>query len=86
MIIIIIIEHRVRASRSSPRYSIPFFYNPSYDTLVYPILCNNNKDDTNNNEQQPKYKEIRWGYYRTRRFMGDFENIGKEIQIEDFRI
>jgi isopenicillin N synthase-like dioxygenase len=69
-------EHRVKASRNSQRYSIPFFYNPNYDTLVAPI-CNN---------ENPKYKGIRWGQYRTTRFLGDFENIGKEIQIEDFRI
>eukprot|EP00597_Dinobryon_sp_UTEXLB2267_P011841 CAMPEP_0170131006 /NCGR_PEP_ID=MMETSP0020_2-20130122/22960_1 /TAXON_ID=98059 /ORGANISM="Dinobryon sp., Strain UTEXLB2267" /LENGTH=135 /DNA_ID=CAMNT_0010365937 /DNA_START=436 /DNA_END=841 /DNA_ORIENTATION=+ len=32
-------EHRVRASRDRVRYSAPFFYNPSYDTLVTPLTC-----------------------------------------------
>jgi len=71
-------EHRVKASRYSSRYSIPFFYNPSYDTQVHPILCNTSESS--------KYNDIRWGYFRTKRYLGDYENNGKEIQIEDFRI
>lgn len=73
-------EHRVKASLNSSRYSIPFFYNPSYDTLVHPILCNTSESI------DPKYNDIRWGYFRSRRYAGDYENNGKEIQIEDFRI
>ena len=71
-------EHRVKASRYTSRYSIPFFYNPSYDTQVHPILCNTSESS--------KYNDIRWGYFRTKRYLGDYENNGKEIQIEDFLI
>jgi len=71
-------EHRVKASRYTSRYSIPFFYNPSYDTQVHPILCTASESS--------KYNDIRWGYFRTKRYLGDYENNGKEIQIEDFRI
>lgn len=69
-------EHRVRASRERVRYSAPFFYNPTYDTLVSPLPC----------ASRAKYSAIRWGDFRSRRFAGDYADLGKEIQIEDFRL
>lgn len=32
-----------------------------------------------------KYSAIRWGDYRTKRFLGDFRDEGDEIQIEHFQ-
>ena len=29
--------HRVLANNNSVRYSVPFFYNPNYDSLVTPL-------------------------------------------------
>jgi len=69
-------EHRVRKSTlaSGERYSAPFFYNPSYDALVQPLTSSPIKD----------YTPIRWREFRWRRFAGDFADVGKEVQIEDF--
>jgi len=39
-------------------------------------------DDKKKNK---KYSAIRWGDYRTKRFLGDFRDEGDEIQIEDFQ-
>jgi hypothetical protein len=66
--------HRVLSNQTKERYSAPFFYNPSYDTLVKPLTGN----------AQPKYHPVLWGYFRAVRFAGDLTDLGVEIQIEDF--
>jgi isopenicillin N synthase-like dioxygenase len=76
-------EHRVRATNplshgGSPRYSVPFFYNPSYDAIIEPFLTPH--------DPHPHYSPIRWGDFRLERFLGDYADRGHEIQIEDFRI
>jgi isopenicillin N synthase-like dioxygenase len=72
-------EHRVRASTESERYSAPFFYNPSYETVVTPIITERT------GRREPDYDPISYRYFRQQRFKGDFADAGKEIQIEDFR-
>jgi isopenicillin N synthase-like dioxygenase len=69
------IVHRVRAVGERSRYSIPFFLNPSYDTDVAPLP-----------DGPPRYSSVNWGAFRRARSDGDYADIGKEIQIEDFRI
>jgi hypothetical protein len=34
----------------------------------------------------PLYRPFEWGTFRHRRFLGDFSDHGKEIQIEDYLI
>lgn len=34
----------------------------------------------------PRYSAINWGHFRRRRFEGDYADVGREIQIEDFLI
>lgn len=70
-------EHRVQASVDTPRYTAAFFYNPSYETIIQPYLLGN---------ETPKYRPIEWGYFRRQRFLGDYADFGKEIQIEDYLI
>ena len=74
-------EHRVLASDpTTERYSAPFFYNPSYDAKVEPKLADGAK-------APPRYAPFTYGYYRRRRFEGDFADEGKpEIQIADYRL
>ena len=36
-------------------------------------------------KKNKKYSAIRWGDYRTKRFLGDFRDEGDEIQIEHFQ-
>jgi isopenicillin N synthase-like dioxygenase len=72
--------HRVLASKGQARYSLPFFYNPSYDSEYYPL-------DVVTNEASPaKYTHINWGEFRWRRQQGDFADYGSEVQISDYRI
>ena len=80
-------EHRVRASQRAVRYSSPFFYNPAYDTIVQPLLCEEGNTGADADlTKKAKYAPIRWGDFRSKRFLGDYADIGKEIQIEDFKI
>lgn len=67
--------HRVLTHNSKERYSSPFFYNPSYDALIEPILKEN---------EEALYHPCLWGYFRAVRFAGDLTDLGVEIQVEDF--
>ena len=67
-------EHRVLTHPKVPRYSAPFFYNPSYSAAVKPLPSLG----------APQYDELYWGYFRAQRFAGDFADYGTEIQISDF--
>lgn len=64
--------HRVLSNEVKERYSAPFFYNPSYDSLVRPLT------------NDPIYHPVLWGYFRAVRFAGDLTDLGVEIQIDDF--
>ncbi len=68
-------EHRVLASGDQPRYSAPYFYNPSYETICVPLV-----GDT------ARYRPIRWGEFRFGRAAGDYADLGEEIQISHYRV
>ena len=70
--------HRVRPVTTRPRYSIPFFFNPSYDTNYAPLPTSAS--------DIPRYRTINWGAFRRARADGDYADFGHEIQIEDFRL
>jgi hypothetical protein len=67
-------EHRVLSDTQGERYSAPFFYNPSFASVVAPLP----------QLGAPRYHECVWGYFRAQRFAGDFADYGQEIQISDF--
>jgi isopenicillin N synthase-like dioxygenase len=69
--------HRVMAMDKVDRYSIPFFFNPSYQTVVEPLV------DLNAGAQ---YRPVHWGEFRRKRADGDFADTGKEVQIADYRL
>lgn len=69
-------EHRVLASSDSARYSAPYFYNPSYETLCSPLLKAG---------EISAYKPIPWHEFRSGRAAGDYSNLGEEIQISWYR-
>ena len=69
--------HRVVAMDKEDRYSLPFFYNPTYNTNIFPL---------NTTSSIRLYKEINWGEFRRKRADGDFANLGKEVQISDYLI
>ncbi len=68
--------HRVRPITDRPRYSIPFFFNPAYETDCAPLPTVIGHG--------PKYRTVNWGAFRQARTDGDYADYGKEIQIEDF--
>jgi len=70
------ILHRVLANKDNTRISMPFFYNPSLNTVITPL--NSNSDET-------RYSPISWRDYRKQRFMGDYSDVGEEIQIDHFK-
>ncbi len=69
--------HRVLPRTGRERYSIPFFFNPSYDTDYAPL-------ETVIGDG-PKYRSINWGEFRQLRADGDYSDYGKEVQIGDYR-
>jgi isopenicillin N synthase-like dioxygenase len=76
----------VLASSSTERFSAPFFYNPSYESVVQPLTTNCLSNDSEQTCAAPLYSPIQWGMFRKRRFEGDFADVGEEVQIEHFRL
>ena len=72
--------HRVLASENRDRYSLPFFYNPSYHAEYAPL------DALTNEMLPPRYRAINWGEFRWQRQQGDYASYGQENQISDYRI
>lgn len=72
--------HRVLAHATMPRYSAPYFYNPSYATMYAPLpgVC----DAAN----PPRYRPVNWGEFRAARAAGDYADYGEEVQISRYRI
>ena len=66
--------HRVLAMDRADRLSIPYFYNPSYDVDVAPLVG------------EPAYRPLNWGEFRRRRADGDFADYGTEVQIGEWRV
>ena len=71
--------HRVTASAGKERYSVPFFFNPPYNTDYCPLAALTSQDNP------PRYSRINWGDFRRQRQLGDYADFGHEIQIADFR-
>ena len=72
--------HRVAPRIRAERYSVPYFFNPSYDTDYAPLPGAVAPDG------RPHYRSLNWGDFRQARADGDFADYGTEIQISQFRI
>lgn len=72
--------HRVLANPQAERFSVPFFFNPRYDTNYRPL------PSTVDLSRLQRYREINWGEFRRLRADGDFADQGEEIQISHYRI
>ena len=70
-------EHRVLASGAKARYSTPYFYNPSYETVCKPLVAS---------AVDSKYRPVSWREFRSGRAAGDYADQGEEIQISWFKI
>lgn len=71
--------HRVAPVTDRARYSLPYFFNPSYSTDYEPLPGSVADGD------EPHYRSINWGHFRQARADGDYADYGAEIQITDFR-
>ncbi len=69
--------HRVLPAGSRERYSLPYFFNPSYATNYAPLP---------GVDGPPRYRSINWGDFRQARADGDFADYGTEVQISHYRI
>ncbi len=72
--------HRVLPRAGRERYSLPYFFNPSYDTSYSPLPGSILDGD------RPHYRAINWGEFRQARADGDYADYGAEVQIADFAI
>ncbi len=71
--------HRVRPVVDRPRYSLPFFFNPSYATDCAPL-------EPLVTAEGPHYRPVNWGRFRQMRTDGDYADYGKEVQLDDYRL
>lgn len=72
--------HRVAGRTDRARYSLPYFFNPSYATTYQPLAGSIRPGE------RAHYRPINWGDFRQARADGDFADYGAEVQINDFRI
>jgi isopenicillin N synthase-like dioxygenase len=72
--------HRVLASADHTRFSAPFFWNPSYQTICAPLPALLARGEP------ARYRPVSWARFRDQRSAGDYADYGAEIQIADFRI
>jgi isopenicillin N synthase-like dioxygenase len=72
--------HRVLAHAERPRFSAPFFLNPSYRTTCAPL------PEVLATTGAPLYRPVSWAHFRDQRSAGDYADYGAEIQIEHFRL
>ena len=72
-------QHRVVPITDKPRYSIPFFCNPSYESDCAPL-------ESVVDDKGPHYRPINWGTFRQLRTDGDYADYGKEVQLDEYRI
>ena len=73
--------HRVAVPRA-PRHSAAFFYNPAPGAVLAPLAALVDAAGG----RPARYRPIRWKEFRSRRYKGDVEDAGAEVQIEDYRI
>jgi isopenicillin N synthase-like dioxygenase len=67
--------HRVLASDQSVRFSAPYFLNPAYSCDCMPLLG-----------AEPHYRTVNWGEFRGQRALGDYADVGEEVQIDHYRL
>ena len=72
--------HRVLPRSQHNRFSLPYFFNPSYDTNYAPLPGSIREGEA------AHYRSINWGDFRQARADGDFADYGTEVQISQFRI
>ncbi len=71
--------HRVSKRTSEPRYSTPFFYNPTGDSIIQPLSIIS--------AAKPHYRAFTWKEYIQGRIDDNYKDLGQDdIQISNFKI
>ena len=71
--------HRVSKRTSEPRYSTPFFYNPTSDSTIQPLSIIS--------DAKPHYRAFTWKEYIQGRIDDNYKDLGQDdIQISNFKI
>ncbi|CAM6104099.1 unnamed protein product [Calypogeia fissa] len=74
------IEHQVVVNENKARFSVPLFLAPSLTTDIYPV------PELLHDGELPKYNRYNYGYFRRRRTAGNIEQLGRNLQIDDYEI
>jgi isopenicillin N synthase-like dioxygenase len=72
--------HRVITNAGNDRYSVPYFFNPSYETNYAPLPA------TVDAANPARYRPINWREFRSLRAAGDYADYGDEIQISHYKL
>ena len=72
--------HRALVHSDVQRFSVPFFFNPSYSAEYAPL------PSTVDARHPPRYRPINWREFRTRRAAGDYANDGEYVQISHYAV
>ena len=76
-------EHRVLGSVGDQyRLSAAYFFNPPYEQVIAALT----PEGGYKNNDGPRYKAFTWEEFRSRRGAGDYEDLGEEVQISQFRV
>ena len=71
--------HRVSKRTSEPRYSTPYFYNPTSDSIIEPLPIIS--------DSKPRYQAFTWKEYIQGRIDDNYKDLGQDdIQISNFKI
>ncbi|KAK6159394.1 hypothetical protein DH2020_006708 [Rehmannia glutinosa] len=74
------VEHRVKVNSEKERFSIPFFFNPAFYTMVEPL------EELVNEQNPSKYKPYSWGKFLSTRKLSNYKKLDVEnIQIHHFK-
>ncbi|KAL1534697.1 jasmonate-induced oxygenase 2-like isoform X1 [Salvia divinorum] len=74
------VEHRVKVNAERERFSIPYFMNPTHDTMVEPL------DELLSSRNPAKYRAYSWGEFFARRKLSNFKKLDVEnVQIYHFK-
>ncbi|KAK6135696.1 hypothetical protein DH2020_030573 [Rehmannia glutinosa] len=74
------VEHRVKVNSEKERFSIPFFFNPAFYTMVEPL------EELVNEQNPSKYKAYSWGKFLSTRKLSNYKKLDVEnIQIHHFK-
>lgn len=82
-------NHRVLASTTRERFSRAFFFNPSADAVIEPLLDSSSGDGRERGRARdaaPHYRPISWRAFYLARLDGNYADVGPEVQVEWYRI